>query len=64
MDVQPKLQVVCDAVPVGLLGQASLVVVYIAHAQDAALVKGPPSDLRAKIRVPCAIQPAALALRI
>ena len=64
MDVQRKLQVVCDAVPVGLLGRAGLVVVHIAHAQDTALVEGPPSDLRAKFRIPCAVQPAASALRI
>lgn len=63
MDVQRKLQVVCDAVPVGLLARASLIVVYIAHAQDAALVKGPLGDLRAEVCIPRAIQSAATALR-
>ena len=58
MDVQRKLQVIGDAVPVRLLRQARLVVVHITHTQHAALVERPLGDLGAEFCIPSPVQPA------
>jgi hypothetical protein len=59
MDVQAKLEVVCDAVPVRLLLLASMAVVQVGHPQDAPLVESPLCHLIAERPVPSLAEPGS-----